>query len=63
MSEEQNLLNREGFDPKNRKVTLTVSEEQVLVEKEHCESMTMEFDTYEAAEEYFEFLTTCSQNQ
>lgn len=63
MSEELNLLNKEGFDPKNRKVTLTVSDEQLLVEKENCESMTQEFRTYEEAEEYFDFLISCSQNQ
>jgi len=57
-----NGLDKKGYDPKNRLVQITVTEETIHVTKENCDHLTKDFDDYESAEDYFEFLITCSQN-
>ena len=57
-----NALDQVGYDPKNRKVVLTVLENDIIVHKENVPHAEREFDTYEEADEYFDQLVTCSQN-
>ncbi len=62
MENTENTLNKSGYDPKNRLVTLTVTDTETIVTKEGCNLFNRHCDTYEEAEEYFEFLVSDSQN-
>jgi hypothetical protein len=54
--------NKTGSDPKNRTVTLTISETEIVVEKEGVERHTKSCATFAEAIEHFDFLILDSQN-
>ena len=58
----QNALNQDGFDSKNRAVKLSVTDDEIIVTKDGCDHFTESFEDYEAAEEYFIHMCSCSHN-
>lgn len=52
----------QGFDPKNRTVTLTAEGSDFHVSKETAEHFSQSFDDYETAVSYFDYMLSCSHN-
>jgi hypothetical protein len=54
--------NKTGFDPKNRAVTLVLSETEIVVSKDGVERLTESFHIYADAIEHYDFLVLDSSN-